>query len=279
MFDGIYGWLRDVAVFFILMTAVLNILPEAKYRKYVQFFLGLVMVVVLCRPILALGNLESELEDMLGRLTLEEEIQGMEESQIQIDGMQQEVLYGAYEGEIENQIGVFLEGKGMEPVEGTAMARPPRGKGEALFTKAFSLRLAWQGCLIGGITLLAYGLGFHLAGTHAAASTMAFATLTLSQLFHAFDVRSEDTPLFRLGWFSNPAMNRAFLAGAALQGAVLLAPPLQGVFAVVPMDLAQWGIVLGLAVTPLVVCEIEKALRRARAGRRAAREEKSPVYR
>ena len=56
---------------------------------------------------------------------------------------------------------------GMEPVEGTAMARPPRGKGEALFTKAFSLRLAWQGCLIGGITLLAYGLGFHLAGTHA----------------------------------------------------------------------------------------------------------------
>ena len=168
---------------------------------------------------------------------------------------------------------------GMEPVEKTAMTQPPRGKEEPLFSKAFSRRLAWQGALVGGITLLAYGLGFHLTGTFAVANTMAFATLTFSQLFHAFDVRSEDTPLFRLGWFSNPAMNRAFLAGAALQGAVLLAPPLQGVFAVVPMDLAQWGIVLGLALTPLVVCEIEKALRRARAGRRAAREEKSPVYR
>lgn len=168
---------------------------------------------------------------------------------------------------------------GMEPVEKTAMTQPPRGKEEPLFSKAFSRRLAWQGALVGGITLLAYGLGFHLTGTFAVANTMAFATLTFSQLFHAFDVRSETTPLFRLGWFSNPAMNRAFLAGAALQGAVLLAPPLQGVFAVVPMDLAQWGIVLGLALTPLVVCEIEKALRRARAGRRAAREEKSPVYR
>lgn len=168
---------------------------------------------------------------------------------------------------------------GMEPVEKTAMTQPPRGKEEPLFSQAFSRRLAWQGALVGGITLLAYGLGFHLTGTFAVANTMAFATLTFSQLFHAFDVRSEDTPLFRLGWFSNPAMNRAFLAGAALQGAVLLAPPLQGVFAVVPMDLAQWGIVLGLALTPLVVCEIEKALRRARAGRRAAREEKSPVYR
>ena len=35
----------------------------------------------------------------------------------------------------------------------------------------------------------------------------------------------------------------------------------------VPMPLPQWGIVLGLAVTPLVVCEIEKAVRRARTGR------------
>ena len=168
---------------------------------------------------------------------------------------------------------------GMEPVEKTAMTQPPRGKEEPLFSRAFSRRLAWQGALVGGITLLAYGLGFHLTGTFAVANTMAFATLTFSQLFHAFDVRSETTPLFRLGVLSNKAMNKAFLAGAALQAAVLLAPPLQGVFAVVPLDLAQWGIVLGLALTPLVVCEIEKALRRARAGRRAAREEKSPVYR
>lgn len=168
---------------------------------------------------------------------------------------------------------------GMEPVEKTAMTQPPRGKEEPLFSKAFSRRLAWQGALVGGITLLAYGLGFHLTGTFAVANTMAFATLTFSQLFHAFDVRSETTPLFRLGVLSNKAMNKAFLAGAALQAAVLLAPPLQGVFAVVPMDLAQWGIVLGLALTPLVVCELAKGLRRARAGRRAAREEKSPAYR
>ena len=168
---------------------------------------------------------------------------------------------------------------GMEPVEKTAMTQPPRGKEEPLFSKAFSRRLAWQGALVGGITLLAYGLGFHLTGTFAVANTMAFATLTFSQLFHAFDVRSETTPLFRLGVLSNKAMNKAFLAGAALQAAVLLAPPLQGAFSVVPLALEQWGMVLALALTPLVVCEIEKALRRARAGRRAAREEKSPVYR
>lgn len=150
---------------------------------------------------------------------------------------------------------------GMEPVEKTAMTQPPRGKEEPLFSRAFSRRLAWQGALVGGITLLAYGLGFHLTGTFAVANTMAFATLTFSQLFHAFDVRSETTPLFRLGFLSNKAMNKAFLAGAALQAAVLLAPPLQGAFSVVPLALEQWGMVLALALTPLVVCEAAKLLR------------------
>lgn len=150
---------------------------------------------------------------------------------------------------------------GMEPVEKTAMTQPPRGKEEPLFSRAFSRRLAWQGALVGGITLLAYGLGFHLTGTFAVANTMAFATLTFSQLFHAFDVRSETTPLFRLGVLSNKAMNKAFLAGAALQAAVLLAPPLQGAFSVVPLALEQWGMVLVLALTPLVVCEAAKLLR------------------
>ena len=150
---------------------------------------------------------------------------------------------------------------GMEPVEKTAMTQPPRGKEEPLFSRAFSRRLAWQGALVGGITLLAYGLGFHLTGTFAVANTMAFATLTFSQLFHAFDVRSETTPLFRLGVLSNKAMNKAFLAGAALQAAVLLAPPLQGAFSVVPLALEQWGMVLALALTPRVVCEAAKLLR------------------
>ncbi len=98
---------------------------------------------------------------------------------------------------------------------------------------------------------------------------MAFATLTLCQLFHAFDVRSEDQSLLRLGILSNPAMNKAFLVGLALQLAVLLLPPLMGLFGVCALTAPQWACVLGLAITPVVVCELEKALRRS-AQRRSA---------
>ena len=146
------------------------------------------------------------------------------------------------------------------------MAQPPRDARAPLFDRRFSLRLAWQGLMVGGLTLAAYFLGLTCLaspdGTGAAANTMAFATLTLSQLFHAFDVRSERTSLFRLGVFSNPAMNKAFLVGLLLQAAVLLAPPLQAAFSVVPLTLSLWGVTLGLALTPLIVCEIVKGVHR-----------------
>ena len=155
---------------------------------------------------------------------------------------------------------------GMEPVEPAVMEEKPRPASQPLFDKAFSLRLAWQGLMVGLLTLAAYWLGEYVlsdpALADATANTMAFATLTFCQLFHAFDVRSETQSMFRIGLLSNPAMNKAFLAGMALQLAVLLVPPLQAVFQVCSLNLVEWLCVLGLSLTPLVICELEKAVRR-----------------
>ena len=155
---------------------------------------------------------------------------------------------------------------GMEPVEPSVMEQRPRTASEPLFTRAFSLRLAWQGVMVGLLTLAAYWLGEYVlsdpSSASAAANTMAFATLTFCQLFHAYDVRSETRSIARIGLLTNPAMNRAFLVGMALQLSVLLIPPLQAVFQVCPLTGAEWLAVLGLSLTPLAVCEVEKALRR-----------------
>ena len=160
---------------------------------------------------------------------------------------------------------------GVEPVEEGAMEEAPRDARESLFTRRFSLRLAWQGAMVGLLTLGAYFLGEYVLSdpgeAYQAANTMAFATLTLCQLFHAYDVRSEERSLFHIGVFSNPAMNRAFLAGLGMQLAVLCLPPLQEIFQTVPLDPLEWTVVLLLAVTPVAVCEVEKAWRR-KTGRR-----------
>lgn len=154
---------------------------------------------------------------------------------------------------------------GVEPVEDGVMEQPPRDARESLFTRGFSFRLLWQGIMVGGLTLTAYLLGHLLAGpsrADAVANTMAFATLTMCQLFHAFDVRSEHRSLLSIGLLSNPAMNKAFLVGMGMQLAVLCLPPLMTVFSVVAMTGVQWAAVLGLSVTPLLVCELEKRTRK-----------------
>lgn len=157
---------------------------------------------------------------------------------------------------------------GMEPVEHSVMKEKPRSAKESLFTKAFSIRLAWQGVMVGLLTLAAYYLGEYVLSSpdvaDATANTMAFATLTFCQLFHAFDVRSNDQSIFKIGVFSNPAMNKAFVVGLVLQLAVLLVPPLMGIFSVCALTLTEWLCVLCLAITSVIICECEKAIRRAR---------------
>ncbi len=162
---------------------------------------------------------------------------------------------------------------GMEPVEPGVMRERPRGALQALFTRQFTLRLIWQGLMVGLITLSSYCLGEYVlsdpSAADAAANTMAFATLTLCQLFHAFDVRSETQSILRLGVLSNPAMNKAFAVGVLLQLSVLLFPPLMLVFRVCALDASQWAVVLILSVAPVLICEAEKAARRLRARRPA----------
>jgi len=155
---------------------------------------------------------------------------------------------------------------GVEPLERSAMTRPPRGAGDSLFDRPFVLRLLWQGLMVGGLALLAYFLGLAVmptpAGGAATANTMAFATLTLCQLFHAYNVRSEERSILSIGVLTNPTMNRAFAVGFAMQMAVLLLPPLQRVFSVVSLGPVQWLAVLLLAMAPVAVCEAAKALTR-----------------
>ncbi len=155
---------------------------------------------------------------------------------------------------------------GMEPVEHAVMEQPPRRADQGLFSRSFSLRLCWQGLMVGGLALTAYFLGravMPMPGfADQTANTMAFATLTLSQLFHAYDVRSETASLLSIGLLSNSAMNRAFVAGLLMQLSVLCLPPLQAIFSVISLGLPQWLTVFGLAAAPVLICETAKALSR-----------------
>ena len=90
------------------------------------------------------------------------------------------------------------------------------------------------------------------------AETMAFVTLSFSELLRAFTARSERYPLLRIGLFSNRTMFYAVASSLVLLLLVIYVPFLQPVFNTVPLGLAQWELVLPLLAVPAIVAEITK---------------------
>lgn len=147
---------------------------------------------------------------------------------------------------------------GMEPAGSDLLNRKPRDPKEPLLSGDLVKRIGLQGLLIAVPVMTAFYLGYQ-TGT-AEAMTMAFATLTLSRLFHGFNCR-EDRSILRMGLSGNPASLAAFGVGVLLLLAVLLIPALHGLFLVADLTLAQLGMILGLAVLPTLCIQITRIAR------------------
>lgn len=150
---------------------------------------------------------------------------------------------------------------GMEPQEEGLLDQPPRDPKEGILTKRFLSRILLQGGLIAVCTMIAFHLGLETGGA-GAASTMAFATLTLARLFHGFNCRSEHS-IIRLGFSGNLWSVMAFEAGAVLLAAVLFLPGLQVLFAVADLNPHQLLTIVIFAVIPTAVIQAAKTLREA----------------
>jgi len=159
---------------------------------------------------------------------------------------------------------------GVEPTEKNIMANKPRGRNSNFFSGGVFSSIIYQGLLEGGITLLVYWLAItypvHASASlaHADALTMAFATLGLIQLFHAFNSKSIHGSLFTVGLFRNKFFNWAILIAFALLAMTIMVPGFNSLFHVSHLDAYQWGIVFAASLAMVVVVEIVKFFQRRR---------------
>lgn len=149
---------------------------------------------------------------------------------------------------------------GLDPVEENCMERGPREREDTLFGGGLGGRIMLEGMMIGMLTLLAFAIGhiyFDQEKIYVVGRTMAFAVLSLSQLVHSFNMRS-DRSLLAIRPFQNRWLVGAFVVGMLLQVGVIMLQPLATVFKVVPLEGLEWIVVVMLAVMPLPIVELEK---------------------
>jgi Ca2+-transporting ATPase len=150
-------------------------------------------------------------------------------------------------------------GLSLEPPESDVLKEKPRDPKEKIFRREDMLRLLRQSLVVSAGTLGVYGYSLARYGLGPAASTNAFLTLTVGQMFHAISCRSETTTVLdaRAG---NPALLSGVAATVALQAFAAVFPPLRGLLRLTPVSPADWAAIAAGSVLPFVANEAIKLL-------------------
>lgn len=157
---------------------------------------------------------------------------------------------------------------GVEPAEPGIMKRKPRGRTSNFLSGGIMSNILYQGFFEGFITLCVYAFAItnpvHASDAlaHADALTMAYATLGLIQLFHAFNSKTIHESIFRIGMFKNKFFNWALLGSAVLLIMTIVIPGFNEMFHVTELTASQWLVVVFGGFMIVVVSEVVKYIQR-----------------
>ena len=163
---------------------------------------------------------------------------------------------------------------GLEEGESDTMSRPPRNAKDGIFAGGMGFDIAYQGILVTLITIASYIIGhcwevgyFELPrGISDDGMTMAFLTMSMCEIFHAFNMRSQRKSIFTLTTH-NKVLWLAMIGSLLLTTAVLEIPALAAAFGFTPISWAEYGIAMALAVKVIPIVELVKLVQRKKAAR------------
>lgn len=165
---------------------------------------------------------------------------------------------------------------GMEKAEADVMNQMPRKQGASLFAGQTGKDILIQGVFQTILVLASFFIGYFvlediLQIDDRLPMTMAFVTLCMIQLFHAYNLRSQTNSLFKSNPLSNKFLNLSFIVGAFLLAIVIVFPFMQRAFGTILLPVGPLAISLGLAILVIPLVEIQKAVENAINNKRDSR--------
>lgn len=154
---------------------------------------------------------------------------------------------------------------GLEKEEENIMSRLPRNPKKNLFADGLWWKIIIEGAMLGMFTLLAFSIGNRLYSVEVG-RTMAFLALGILELVHSFNIKSEES-IFKIGVFENKYLIGALVLGVILQVIVVVVSPLAQIFSLVPLTGIQWLYTVLIAIAPIPIVEIQKAVNGYKFGR------------
>ena len=156
---------------------------------------------------------------------------------------------------------------GMERAEPGIMKRSPRSAKAGIFAGGMATDIAYQGLMISALTLLSYCIGHFMESgvweitQSADGMTMAFLTMSMAEIFHSFNMRSQRGSLFSLGGM-NKVLNIAAIGSLIATTLVCEVPFLANAFGFTTVELSEYAVAIGLAFLMIPLVELVKFVQR-----------------
>lgn len=112
--SGIFEWIRGIVFYLILMTMIMNLLPDKKYEKYLQLFTGMVFLFLVFEPLAEISGLEAEVAGAFERLTFQNDAMLLREEIEDADGKRMARLVDGYADAVETDLKTMAEGISLE---------------------------------------------------------------------------------------------------------------------------------------------------------------------
>ena len=161
----------------------------------------------------------------------------------------------------------------MEEAEPDTMNRPPRDAKEGIFAGGLLFDIIYQGVLVTLLTIISYIIGavldpevgsfaaLRISGLTEQGMTMAFLTMSMCEIFHSFNLRSQRKSVFSLKR-QNKILWAAMIGSLVLTTLLLEVPFLANAFGFMPIGLTEYAITMGLAILVIPVVETVKFFQR-----------------
>ena len=148
---------------------------------------------------------------------------------------------------------------GMEAAEPGIMTRKPRNSNAHIFSDGLGINLLWQGALIAVLTLISYVIGAQTSA--AVGTTMAFLTLSVCEMLHAWNMRSLSKSVFAMK-SHNKLLNASILLSFVLTDLIIFIPALRNIFSLAEISIVQFLLAAAVAAMIVPVVEMVKAIQR-----------------
>jgi magnesium-transporting ATPase (P-type) len=147
-----------------------------------------------------------------------------------------------------------------EPAEGNELQKKPRPPQESIFNRLMIERVIVNAVVMGGIAFLVFAWQLDQGQSEEQARNITLLLMVLFENVHVLNSRSETRSLFRQYFFGNPLLLIGMLTAQAIHIGAMYTPGLKDVLQVQPVSLAQWSVLLLIALVLIVVDELHKAI-------------------